>query len=194
VRAAAQPALVHVAEVRHVEEVLDDARRARIDDVGAAGGLAQARLGLGGEGGQVVDGPGLVLGRGQAHPHHAVGLARVVGAGAVARAGLEVGHGGDVGALAAGLEAPAVVRAFQLAARHAAQRQARAAVRALVHPGVGAAGGVAPQHEVLAQQGSGGGARAHRVGQRHGVPQGSFELHRAFLDEITLQPAWVKRR
>ena len=88
------------------------ARRAGRDVVGAAVELAQARIGFGREGGHDRPDPRQ---RREPHPHQAVRLARRMRRHAVRRRRHEAGQGRHLRAMAAGLEAPAVIRAFEVA-------------------------------------------------------------------------------
>ena len=152
--ARAQPAFVHEAEVRHVEEVLDQARRAGLHLVGAAVELAQAcvvprprrpaaRLALAC---RAAPRPG----RGPRAPH--APCARCVAG------GTKSGSAGTCTQLAAGRRSASRgtgIRALRrLRRHHAAQRKLRAAVRAAVGPGLHRARGVAPQHQACRRAGA----------------------------------------
>ena len=171
--ARAEPAFVHEAEVRHVEEVLDDARRAGRHVVGAAVELAQPRIVLRPRR-PAARRPRLRAaprpGRGPRAPH-----APSRGAWPAARSPAAPGTCAQrpparTASRGTGIRAPAA-----FARHHAAQRELRAAVRAAVGPGLHGAGGVAPQHDAFAQQARGERRVGHIVGQRHRMPELFFD-------------------
>src|SRR5262249_35877463 len=148
-----KPAFVDEAEVRHVEEVLDEARCARLDVVRAAVDLAHAGVKLGSE---HRDGRFALRWRVDAHPNESACLTCRISRGAVRGRRDEGWQRRNMRASPARLESPTVIRAFELrpalAFNHAAERQLRSTVRAAVCPGVHCALAIAPEHEVLSQE------------------------------------------
>ncbi len=167
--ARAQPAFVHEPEVGHVEEVLDDARRAGRHIVGAAVELAQAGVVFRGEGrkGRIA--------RSKPHPHQAVGLPHAEAFHAVAGRRLELRQRGHMDAAATALELPAVVGALEPAVVHAAEREARAAMGAAVGEGMRRACSIAPEDQGLVQEQRGQGCGADVLGQGDRVPVVVFD-------------------
>ena len=173
VGAVTEPAFVHKAEVRHLEKVLNDARRAGRDQVRAAEQLAQMRVVFGFECGQRA------AAGCHPNPHQPRGFAHFESAGAVRCRWRERRQGRDENTLPRSLELPAVVRALEPRAAfdHPPERELGAAVRAAVSEGVRFAGSVTPQHHVFSQQTCGQRRAAEFVGSNNRVPQRRF-VHR----------------
>ena len=149
-RLVAEDALVHEGEVRHVEEVLDDARRAAGHVIRATDHLAQVGIVVFGEGQHIMRGCA------DAGPDQAIGLFRRVDPDlAFQVAFLQVRQRRYAMAAALLAEAPAMVGAGQGIDFQHAHRQLHAAMRAAVFPRMQLARAVAPDHELRVEQGRG---------------------------------------